>query len=82
MPGPANSEGDRPPTNPAIRVRFPAETDGCFFPAVAFNYAGPDHLNYFSAKIVQRHQLDFSEADFTLSLCSKKEYIDLNKWVL
>ena len=32
----------------------------------------PDHSNYFSAKIVQRHLLDFSEAVFTISLCAKR----------
>ena len=26
MPGPASTVGERPPTNPAIRVRFPPET--------------------------------------------------------
>ena len=31
MPRPASSVGDRPPTNPAIRVRFPSEVDGFFF---------------------------------------------------
>ena len=27
MPGPASTVGERPPTNPAIRVRFPPEAD-------------------------------------------------------
>ena len=31
MPGPASSEEDRPPTNPAIRVRFLTEADEYFF---------------------------------------------------
>ena len=35
VPGPASTEGERPPTNPAIRVQFPPEADGIFFRAVA-----------------------------------------------
>ena len=35
MPGPASTEGERPPTNPAIRVQFPPEADGIFFRAMA-----------------------------------------------
>ena len=31
MPGPASSEEDRPPTNPAIQVRSSTEADGYFF---------------------------------------------------
>ena len=30
-PGPASTVGDHPPTNPAIRVRFPSVVDGFFF---------------------------------------------------
>ena len=30
-PGPASTVGDRPPTNPAIRVRLPSEADGNSF---------------------------------------------------
>ena len=36
MPGPASTEGDRPPTNPAIRVRLSTEADDTSF-AVAKN---------------------------------------------
>jgi len=52
VPGPASTEGDRPPTNPAIRVWFPpspTETDGCFFSPWQQN-ARSIHSNYFSAK--------------------------------
>ena len=31
MPGLASTVGERPPTNPAIRVCFPTEADGFFF---------------------------------------------------
>ena len=30
-PGPASTEGDRSPTNPAIQVRLSTEADGYFF---------------------------------------------------
>ena len=30
-PGPASTVGERPTTNPAIRVRFLSEADGFFF---------------------------------------------------
>ena len=76
-PGPASTEGDRPPTNPAIRVRFPAETDGCFFSPWQIN-ARSIHLNYFSAKIVQRHLLDFLGSGlYTLSLYEKGTYLQI-----
>ena len=42
-PGPASSEGERPPSNPAIRVRFPLKlTDEFFFLTVAEKMRDPD----------------------------------------
>ena len=45
-PGPSSTEGDRPPTNPAIRVQFPSGADGHFFCAVAEKCATPIYLNH------------------------------------
>ena len=48
-PGPASSEGERPPTNPAIRVRFSTEADEFFFPVVAEKCVTPIYSNVLSS---------------------------------
>ena len=60
MPGPASTEGDRPPTNPAIRVCFPSEADGIFFRAVAVTNAQHRSIRniLFSEKSEKRHLLE------------------------
>ena len=60
MPGPAITEGDRPPTNPAIIVRFPPKVDGFFFRVRGRNYTRPRLIRniLFSEKSDQRHLLD------------------------
>ena len=47
--GPASTEGDHPPTNPAIWVRFPSEADGYFFRAVAEKMCDTDLFESFSS---------------------------------
>ena len=67
MPGPASTEGDRPPTNPAIRVRFPSEADGYFFPDLAEKCVTPIYSNY-SLQRKAKAPSTGRKADFTFSL--------------
>ena len=74
-PGPASTVGDRPPTNPAIRVRFPPQKqmDVSFSP-VAEKCEMQIHSNYSSGKntiIGQRHLLDILESGLSVSHCMK-----------
>ena len=61
-PGPASTEGERPPTNPAIRVQFPPEADGIFFRAVAGKMCDSDFIEFLPEKKRKRHLLDKSKS--------------------
>ena len=67
QPGLASTEGDRPPTNPAIQVRFPSEADGYFFRAVAVKCATPIYSNH-SLQRKAKAPSTGRKADFTFSL--------------
>ena len=67
MPGPASTEGDRLPTNPAIQVRSPSEADGYFFQAVAEKCATPIYSKH-SLQRKEKAPSTGRKADFTFSL--------------
>ena len=71
QPGPASTVGDRPPTNPAIRVRFPPpkQMDVSFSP-VAIKCEVQIHSNYSlqRVKIGQRHLLDLKVVFHSLTV--------------
>ena len=50
MPGPTISEEDRPPTNPAIQVRFSTEADEYSFRECQNKCATPIYSNDFSSR--------------------------------
>ena len=71
-PGPASTVGERPPTNPAIRVPFPPEADGFFFCCGNKCATSISSKKVSSAvKIVQRHLLE-RKSGLQFSLCTKK----------
>ena len=75
--------GDRPPTNPAIRVRFPSVVDEFFFRVRGRHlYATPINSNYsLQRKNEQRHLLDFLGSGlYTLSLYEKERTYKLVLW--
>ena len=58
-PGPASTEGDRPPTNPEIRVRFPLPKQmDVSFPPWQLKCRTLIIQNFSGKEIVQRHLLD------------------------
>ena len=68
MPGPASSEEDRPPTNPAIRVRFKTEADEYFFREWRNKCATPIYSKHLSSSEKAKAPSTGRKVDFTFFL--------------